>query len=271
MRIISVLETWMYGCAAASIILPLGAILGLPFYAALMIAAGLLLVSASKKIEIGFKGVVTFFGKRLGIVLGEGIHFLPRWLGLDFKEIDCREKGIDIPAIEVPTRDGMVIINAALRYRVDNPCKFLSVDLGQGLKTLTEQVLRAKMAGKTTEEATRLHLEIQNDLQKKCDEKGKDWGIDARNVLVTSIDLPHKEKEAREKITVEEQERRAEAVEQEFIRQQIKKHTEMGIPVEVAIELLQSERGKIKKEVREYRVPGLEKGLQVNLGGGDKE
>jgi len=260
--------TWIIGIIFSILITLIFYSAGFSLYS-ILIGIGFLFAGVSRKIEIGHKGVVTFLEKRTSFVLNEGIHFLPRWLGLNFKQVDCREKNLDIPAIEVLASDGIVIVDASLRYKIINPYKFLDVDLGTGFKTLAEQVLRAQVVLLNTNEARKLHLELSNHLQQECDKKSKvDWGIDVVNVWISKIDYTKEEREARQKQAKEKWESESEKTELEHVQQRVKElEQELGIPPEKAIEVVQTERGKVKKEIKEVRLLGLEKGLNINLGG----
>jgi len=79
-------------------------------------------------------------------------------------------------------------------------------------------------------------------------------GITISRLNIKDITLTGKVAEAAELKVKEELERDAEAVEQEHVKNMILKHTEQGFSKEQALEIVQTERGKVAKNVSEHKL-----------------
>lgn len=84
--------------------------------------------------------------------------------------------------------------------------------------------------------------------------KAEDLGIIIKRLNIEDVDVLGKVAEQAEQAAKEEQERRAEEIELNHVEKQIKKFVSMGYSMAEAKELVQTERGKVTKNIDEKKV-----------------
>lgn len=219
-------------------------------------------------IPIGFKGVPLFLNRRISFfVLPEGFNWiLPRPL-MSFEKVDMKEQMSDPGEEIVLTGKGKntarVTIDSAIQWKIYNPYKVLSVGLNvieKGMNNLIKEVNRSTIAKKTPDEAIKIHETLKNELEKKADEKSKDWGIDILNVFITKLELSKEVIEAYEEEIREEREKIAEEKELQHLVNQIELLKKTGIDAESAKQFIQTDRkrAKVTKTIEEKIYKGLE-------------
>ncbi|MEK9148294.1 MAG: SPFH domain-containing protein, partial [Patescibacteria group bacterium] len=190
--------------------------------------------------------------------LNEGWSWLlPRPL-MAAEEIDVRERTSKIEKFVVFAKNGVRIsVDATIQWKITNPYQSLSVGeevIQRGMIELIRQVVRAEIIQKTDEKAVQAQVELRDELTKAADAKARDWGVDITNVLVAQI-LPSEEViQDYERVRREERQRDAEIIELEHVRSRIEEVSRMGFSLERAQEIVQTERGKVKKEIREQQL-----------------
>lgn len=209
------------------------------------------------RVPIGFQGVLLVLGGRTNTVLSEGWNWiLPKPI-MDLEDIDIKEHTSDPGSVTVISKDGVrITADAAIQWSINNPPKSLSVGkdvIKTGMAALIEQVLRAEIAKKSVEEAIGMHEDICNILEGTAKKKSVDWGIDIRNVMITEIKLNEEVIRDFERVTRERKQTEAEEIELNKVMEWIDKFTTKGYPLEVAQNIVQTERNKVKRIIQEVK------------------
>jgi len=80
-----------------------------------------------------------------------------------------------------------------------------------------------------------------------------DLGVSITRFAVGRVKEQGKLAEAASKLAIEQQERRGEELELDFVGQQIKKLTKLKIDPDIAVDTIQTERGKVTKHIAQFR------------------
>ncbi len=228
---------------------------------AALIVFVLVLVSGKRQIQVGFGGALLVFGKRVGIALDEGYH----WLGpfpfiLSFKEVDLRERTQKLDPLQVFTSDGArVTVDGAIVWKVKNLFDYLSITesvIKDELDDIFDQVVRQEAITKPLDEVLELGVKLTDVLTDEAVQKSKAWGIEILRVPIPTL-LPDEEVikalalERRQEAQV-----KADVVQLENVRARIAELTApaMGFSPDKAAEIVQVERGKVTKEVKELKL-----------------
>jgi len=220
-------------------------------------------------IPIAFKGVPLFLGGRIKrATLSEGWNWiLPRPL-MNSENVDVKEHTSNPGPITVISQNRVrVTADATIQWAIINPYNSLSIGMKvieEGMDDLIKQVLRAQIAKKTDEEAISMHEELRNAIENAADKKAIDWGIDIRNILITDIGLEEEVMKDYERTKREERQRDAEIIELNHVRERIQELKDMGFSLERAQEIVQTERGKVKKDIQE-KLYGLSGGVAKDI------
>ncbi|TSC90282.1 MAG: hypothetical protein G01um10142_454 [Parcubacteria group bacterium Gr01-1014_2] len=257
----------------------------LPWYIAiwLMLAFfGYFGVGGLVKIEIGWKGVPLFLGGRLVIqevrerITGDPISgvsvvskaifelkegwnwILPRPI-MGAEAIDVRERPTQVQEFTIISMNGvrLTIKPSTIRWRVENPAQTLSIEervIGESLVELVQNTLRDEVSHREDDEALRATDEFRHIIQERADRRAVDWGVDVIEFLIGEISLPREVQEDYEKVRREERQRAAEKVELDHVRERLGELIVMGYSRERAQEIIQTERGKVKKEIKENQI-----------------
>lgn len=235
------------------------------------------------QIPIGFRGVTTLFGGRLvrhlvhtrqradgteeSIKLVESLFelregwnwILPRPL-MAAEAIDTREQSLQVPSFTVisqaPANVRITVPKAVIRYLIVNPAQSLSVSeavIRQSLIELIQQVFRARIRELDEQVALNVTEQLRSQLEKLADEQATAWGVDVRQVLLGELALPPEVQADYENVRREERQREAERIELAHVGARITELQAMGYSPEQALEIVQTERGKVKKEIREIK------------------
>lgn len=282
---------------AAAILFFAVAFIVAPWYYALGYATGLTLLFVSYfgiagliKIDIGFKGVPTWFGGRLVKLkrlprIGEGPErtameslfelkegwnwILPRPI-MGAEAIDVREQSIEVPKFTVVALGSIspdkpedvsgvrvTIEPSTIRWRFDNPAQTLSIGeavIRQSLVELVQNSLRQRVSHLSDIQALQTTDELRNGVKGEADAKADEWGMNVISFLIGEISLPEDVHKDYERLRREERQRKAERLELDHIRDRLNELIAMGYTRERAQEIVQTERGKVKKEIRENQI-----------------
>ncbi len=235
-------------------------------------------------------GIVTIWGQRKPIIKKEGWRLLAPFFPFLYSAvlINVEKKNKDFHPKDVRTSERAELeIEISITWTPDKDSpKDLIEYINTGGKTGVENILDDIIEEATRQFATTKNwqqcLESREELAslviKRLTGQPEDQPVDDKlkislrrgNGMVTisqlgiilnrfnvgTISVKGKLGEAAEKIAVEEREREAEKVELEHVRDRAKELKELGLSVKDAIELIQTERGKVKKDIREFK--GLE-------------
>lgn len=210
------------------------------------------------RVPVGFQGVLLVLGGRQNTILSEGWNWiLPKPI-MDVEDVDIKEHTSDPGPITVISRDGVrITADAAIQWSINNPPKSLSIGkdvITAGMAALVDQVLRAEIAKKSVEEAIGMHENIRNTLEEAAKKKSVDWGIDIRNVLITEIGLKNEDLMiVIEGVTKERKQTEAEDIELKKVMEWMNEMVRKGYSPEEAKEIVQIERGKVKKIIQEVK------------------
>lgn len=236
--------------------------------AALLISAGFVGVKGIIGIPVGHKAVPLALKKRRTDffiykgLFSEGTYwvFPPPLMGAE--TIDVREKQTQIENFTAIEKEGIKITaSASIQWKVVDPSKSLNITEGvieKSLEKLIESCIRTSVRLYTTEQILGAYEEtkaqVKNDLSAKAEGNANTWGIEIIDVIVSHLEPPVSILNAYENRKKEILERESETTEQEHARIQIKESIkELGLSPNEAKELFQTERGKVKKEIKENK------------------
>lgn len=242
------------------------------------------------KIDIGFKGVPVWFGGRLTkqkelpsnegmpkrtvmksiFELKEGWNWiLPRPL-MGVEAIDVREQSTEVSKFTVMALGSIspdkpedisgvrvTIEPSTIRWRFDEPAQTLSIGeavIKQSLVELIQNTLRQEVSQLSDIEVLKTTQELRRKIQIEVDARADDWGMEVISFLMGEISLPEEVHKDYEKLRREERQRKAERLELDHVRDRLNELIAMGYTHERAQEIVQTERGKVKKEVRENQL-----------------
>lgn len=232
--------------------------------------------------------LVTFLGKRTNRVKKEGWRF---FFGhphiFSYVPIEITRVNQDFTSQKVRTPDNAeveVLVSITWYPDGDDP-KALIAYINSGWETGTKNILQGivserirqwarslEKCPKTWEEAqaskdevvevileTILTRNVLEDELKECRRgngnfKFPSLGIVISRLNVSQIEIMGVVKEAAEKEAKATQQKRAEIIELEHVKQRIQTFIEMGYSKEQALEIVQTERGKVSKRISETKV-----------------
>lgn len=213
------------------------------------------------QIPIAYRGVPLFLGGRIPRkTLTEGWNWiLPRPL-MGAEAINAQERTSLVDNFECLSKDNVRFkVDASVQWVITDPCKSLSIGeevVTQGMLELIRKTLRIFVYAIEAEKVVGADQELKSTLQRGANEKATEWGVDVRNVIVSTItfasetvskDMERKFREKHQGV--------AEDYEAQKYRERIKKTSEeLKIPMGEARELDQTERGKVKKEIQEKKL-----------------
>lgn len=229
-----------------------------------------------KKVEVGWKAVLTVLGKREQVIFTEGWLWLPKVLA-DIKPVDCRRRNIVLELPDAQTADDIEVkVNAGAVVFVSDPFQFLSVkdpfgSAGDGETVVDgpvareiETAIRENITDKGSNIAdpdakkrlTRRSKEIETQVRQvltKIDRatgeipKLMSWGLELDRLQIKDIDLPKDVQDAVDARRVEEQRQISKMTETETLAKLAKRLQELfpDMTAEEAMNRVQAERGKI--------------------------
>ena len=211
--------------------------------------------SGLKKIDVGWRGQLLWFGKRVkGSEVGEGWQMYPwPW---EIKVVDCRKTIMNLGNIDAITSDNIkVAIGCTIVYEIKNLDSYFNVEPSQIKKGLDEartEAIRSIVRRYDLKEILDLHDEIGHTVKGAMEHK--EWGIDILQVMIPEI-LPEKTiADAQTLKTKEELERVAQEVELKHFADRVialmkpEKDGGPGLSREQAIEQVQIALGQLKKK-----------------------
>lgn len=229
------------------------------------------------KIPVASIGVPLIIGRRSDkFVFDEG----NQWLGpirffFDFQEVSLKDRALEIDPLEVFSHDNVKLrVTGTIIWHVVNPYLFLQIEDGvieHGLDDLFDQVIRkqARTEGLEVLLGAEFAQRARDNIQQGAN--GEDfvgrWGIEIVRVPIPSIQVDDDILKALSKKRLEQLQREGEAVEQQFGRDEVKKWVdEVGVSPSQGVEVFQTERDKVKKEIKETKV-SVDDNLAASLGG----
>src|SRR3954462_11082485 len=159
------------------------------------------------------RGVAFFLG-RFWATKGRGLICLPAGFSTQ-KRVSLRISAVDIPPLDVITRDNVSVkVNAVLYMRVSEPSKaVLEIeDYHYATSQLAQTTLRSVLGEGELDELLSDREKINAVLKKIIDERTEAWGIEVSAVEVKDVDLPDQMKRAMARQPEAERERRAKVI-----------------------------------------------------------
>lgn len=236
--------------------------------------------------------VVTIFGKRTAQIKSEGWRFFPLhpfWYGAVL--VDITQKNLDLPPQLVRTPElGEIEVRASLTWTPDSDygnrlINYLNAGGQKGVENILTDIVKEKtrefainnvaswedvlkmredlvamiaahvLGGQWAELDKTARFAIANGLRQGNGLlKIPNLGIVLNRLNVTAIAPKGRLAEAAEQEAKEKQERRGEVLEMEHVSSLLKGLTGLGFSNEQALEIVQTERGKIKKDMREVKL-----------------
>ena len=229
-----------------------------------------------------YVGLVTIWGERKPVIKKEGWRILapfPPFMidgipvnvekkNKDFHPKDVRtleqaELEIEISVTWTPDKDTgenlIEYINAGGRENVENilddiieeKIREFAIDKGW------QDCLRAKadIAKVLIKEITGIEEDIQITQIRRGNGLAKipSLGIVLNRLNIGTMKPKGKLAEESERIALEQREMEAEAIELKHVKERTKELQEVGLSAKDAVEIVQTERGKVKKEIKEYK------------------
>ncbi|MBU1178823.1 hypothetical protein KKB69_00570, partial [Patescibacteria group bacterium] len=232
-----------------------------------------------KKIEIGWKGVPLILGGRLpeflkDFLFKEGyIWTLPKpFMGCGVQ--DCRETPEKEFVVEELSQDRMAVkVEVAAQAKVVDPYRAFDVsDYVTSLKELTERVIRWSIvedeAIDVPDKKRDLSIKIEREARKISVPR---WGLNVIQIYVKGVRLPPELEKALAQKKIEQVQAESEETEIKNVRNLVNIMKEgTNLSYNQAANIVQSERGKIKRTVVEGNAGDFTKGAALGQKG-DKE
>jgi len=260
LEILLIFFTWLFSIHYPLVIL-------LMTVSAFLVAGGLIGAGGIINIPVGHKAVPKVMDKRRTDffvyrgLFSEGYNWVlpPPLMGAE--TIDVREKQTQIESFSALDKEGIKITTSvSIQWKVNSPFKSLDVTEGvieNSLKKLIESCLRTSIRKFSTEDLLGAYEEtstqVKNDLSTTAKGNANMWGIKILDVIVSDIEPPAEITKSYERIKVEKLQRTEEEIEQEHVRNLIKKARAkvVGLSPNEAKRLVQVERGKVKQNIEE--------------------
>lgn len=270
-------ETLRYGIYWNLIFLALGEILvfilgglndfgetwKLMYVAAAFLIPGLFFFGGIHTIEVGSKAVPLLFDKRMNnYILTEGLHWiLPNPL-MNIKKLDLRKRIVSASNTDTTADNVRVKADASIEWTVQDMIKYLDVSesvVQEGFVKLIQNVLRVSIREKSSQDILGAYDHVRNSIETTAQAKADSWGIGVEDVFVSSIDFVSEdvakdhERKRREQVQAE-----GDKEEADRSRERIREiRDDLEVSSEKAIEFFQTEREKVKKEIKEYKITGI--------------
>jgi regulator of protease activity HflC (stomatin/prohibitin superfamily) len=155
-------------------------------------------------------GLLFELGKYAG-KLGPGVHIVMPLIQ-KVKQVDIREKLIDVPAQEVITKDnGTVVVDGVVYYKiVDAEKAILNIyDYEEAISQLAQTYLRATIGKLELDELLSAREKLNAELRDRLDSETDAWGIKITKLEIKKIDPPKSIQQAMAQQLTAERERRA--------------------------------------------------------------
>lgn len=237
--------------------------------------------------------VLTVFGKRTSVTKKEGWHFFPLYPWFyGYILVNITKKNQDLIPREVRTAQDMaeIEITVSLTWQPDsgNIIEYLNSGAESGVKSILEDVVEeavrefaadATRKPNTWEDAVKMKREFLAEIvlailgkdpasltQAEIDSMAMDLrrgngklkmetlGTILNRVNVTSIKPKGKLADAAQREATEQRERKAETIELNHVAERIGALKKLGLSNEQALEIIQTERGKVTKSINETKL-----------------
>lgn len=237
-----------------------GAFIGVAFHAA----------GKEHEIPVGHKGTPKFLGQRIqGWELSEGTHWqFPYLMGVE--QVDRRTKTTAQVTGEALSKDNVKMTGEFFfTYIVADSDKNLSADRPlESLMKFGASQFRNGIAAHTSEylEDPEGRSQLAAELLRSVQTYGKNLGYEITNADIPEILPPPDIAKANEKLRIEQAEAASEAVERNQVIAWIDALGEKGVKPELALETMQTERGKAEARRNIIRIEGAQ-GLADSIGG----
>lgn len=216
-----------------------------------------------KPVDVGFYGVPIFFGRRSEKwIFLEGLYWILPYPIMEIEEIDIREDIIEVTNFEAITADNfrVFIASAAIRFRIVNPFKSLSVKIEvirDSFDELIGNVLRVAIRRKGMEKILGEFEEGKQDVEDAATIVAKSWGIEIVDVLIAPITVSKNVIDDMEKVGREKFQKEGEKLDLDALRERTKEFVndpDLRFSPQEAREAVQIAQEKITKSVREEKI-----------------
>jgi regulator of protease activity HflC (stomatin/prohibitin superfamily) len=243
------------------------------FWSALVVLVFVVYVGGiQRKMKIGYTGVPTFLGLRIGgILLSEGQHWVfPAIMGIQpvSTKVDVTEQIVDpkdhSKLDEVLSLDDVVMRGRyVIQYQVVDPATWLGVNKPlDALHEIATPVFRQAIARHESTQLVRENLknEIGEEITRALRRSARHFGMGNLHAQVAVIRYSPKVEEALERIKIEVAEKKAETTNAETAIALVKKVIEqVGMSPQEAGAFIQIERDKTKSERKVFGIENSEK------------
>lgn len=230
-----------------------------------------------QKNDVGFNAGLLIFGARVGVNLGEGWF----WVGplpfiATFRTVDMKNRVVKLDPIKILTMEevgaggreqeieavSLDVDEGIIFFRVNDASRFLGFEVGaieRGLDDFwdeTQRILARTRPMNQVLGSEQFSRDVGEKFKAGVVEAG--WPVDIVTVPIPSLRPDQKVLEALEKQRVEKAERDGEIVELDHVRARIRELMQSppdgpGFTALQALEVVQTERGKVKKEISEKK------------------
>lgn len=178
-----------------------------------------------RKIEVGWRALVTLLGRRTAVVLEEGWQWMP--FPFNTLTADCREIVVQLDPIKVVTADNVsVTIKASVVRRTTDLGLWFDLNpdsLKRGLDDLRDQVIRTQVRNLTLAD-----LLGASNLGQTGGFDTANWGIEILRVAISEIAPDPKVMEDLSEKTREEAQRQGQIVEADLFIELVRRYIELG-------------------------------------------
>lgn len=255
-----------------------------------LLAVGIILLLSSLR-RIPYRpphvGVVTIWGRRIPIVLSEGWHLLAPYPPFMYSAtlMNVERKNKDFLPTDVRSKEKVELqVEVSITWMPDkengeNLITYLDTGGKERVEDILEDIVEERCRefaiGIGWEDALAANIEIAQLLIKEIAgvEEGieitairrgngvaqvKSLGIILNRLNIGSIWIKGEMAKQAERPAIEIRQREAEATELAHVRGQMRGFQDQGLSAKDAVEVVQTERGKVRKDIREYKLGGLE-------------
>lgn len=214
-----------------------------------------------KTVDVGFRGVLLIMGaRREDYIFQEGTFWIFPYPFMEIEEIDVREDIIELANFEAITADDfrVRVASAAIRFRIINPFKSLSVKIEvirDSFDELIGKTLRVAIRAKNMHKVLGEFKEGKEELKNGVEEVAKAWGMKIEDIIIAPITvsddvIDDMEMVGREKIQTDYQK-----IELDALRERTKEFvTDLHLSPQEAREAVQIAQEKITKSIREEKI-----------------
>mgnify|MGYP000010418633 CR=1 FL=1 len=185
----------------------------MPFFAPILVALIVILISSVKIVREFERGVIYTLGKYSN-TLGPGVRLIfPFIQKVSF--IDIRVRTDDVPPQDVISKDNVSVkVSAVVYYRVVEPSLAINKveDFTNATSQLAQTTLRSILGKHDLDDMLSKRDQLNHDIQTILDTQTENWGVKVTDVSIKNIDLDPSMIRAMAKQAEAERERRAKII-----------------------------------------------------------